>query len=83
MFDWKALTMYAFRETNRDFYELEITLTATKPTDPPWEHTVRLNSSNFATRHEFTVRDMTLRVVERWQAGFVFTVAGSVCRLTH
>ena len=49
--------MYAFRETNRDFYELEITLTATKPTDPPWEHTVRLNSSNFATRHEFIVRE--------------------------
>ena len=50
------MTQYALRETNQEHYHMRITLTATKPTDPPWEHVVDINSTNFDTRFEFTVR---------------------------
>ena len=49
----EALTAYAFRETNRDIYQMEIRLEATR--NPDWTKTIMLNSSNFAQLHSFEV----------------------------
>ena len=56
----EALTTYAFRETYRDIYQMEIELVATK--NPNWHHTVRLNKTNFATLYAFNVRNKIIKL---------------------
>lgn len=49
----EALSEYAYRETNRDFYKLTLYLTGTAK---EWgEYTVTLNKSNFAVLNQFQV----------------------------
>ena len=55
LFVTQALTQYSLRETNRDIYQMEITFEATKPQDPIWRHTVRLNNTNFGQIFSFDV----------------------------
>ena len=51
----QSLRLFTKDETNRDIFNIRITVEATQPRDPPWKHTVHLNRSNFAELHQFDV----------------------------
>ena len=52
----KALTEFALRETNRLFYNIELTLEAVS--DKNWHHKVYLNRTNYFTIQRFLVRNV-------------------------
>jgi len=49
----EALTEFSYRQTNREFYNLQLVFECTS--NSTWTHTVRLNKTNFANLFSFGV----------------------------
>ena len=50
----EALTEFSYRQTNRAFYNLQLQFECTS--NSTWEHTVKLDRTNFANLYSFGVR---------------------------
>ena len=49
----EALTEFSYRQTNRAFYNLQLQFECTS--NSTWEHTVKLDRTNFANLYSFPV----------------------------
>ncbi len=58
---YEALAQYAIRESNRDIYQMEVTLESTASTN--WQEVVRLNMTNFDVLYSSQVREWESQIV--------------------